>query len=106
MNREGRFVAPTTAHSPRRSSASTGRNQRHDVSLINPPGAASWPIAGATFVLMRQHPADVAATRAALDFFTWAYREGGAAARDLHYVRCPENPAPPRDPRLVARIRM
>ena len=61
------------------------------VVLTNQPGKDSWPIAGASFILMhkRQEKPDVA--RAVLKFFDWAYRHGAEMALDLDYVPMPEN---------------
>ncbi len=57
--------------------------------LANQPGANSWPITAATWVLVPAHPKDVAATREALKFFAWAYGQGGRIALDLDYVPIP-----------------
>ena len=58
--------------------------------LTNEPGDASWPIAGATFILMHKKPADQAAAKVALDFFNWAYTKGDKMASDLDYVPMPD----------------
>ncbi len=60
------------------------------VILTNQPGAASWPIAGATFILMYKQPADPAAAAAALQFFAWAYDKGDKMADELDYVPMPK----------------
>jgi phosphate transport system substrate-binding protein len=57
--------------------------------LTDEPGAKSWPIAGATFILMHATPDDPAAAAQALKFFSWAYQNGGAAAEELDYVPLP-----------------
>jgi phosphate transport system substrate-binding protein len=57
--------------------------------LTNQPGKDSWPISGATFILMhskQDKPANAAAT---LKFFNWAYSMGGKTAADLDYVPMP-----------------
>lgn len=59
--------------------------------LTDEPGDASWPIAGATFILMHKKPADAASSKVALDFFTWAYAKGATMASDLDYVPMPTN---------------
>jgi phosphate transport system substrate-binding protein len=59
------------------------------VVLTNQAGAAAWPIAGATFILMHRQPNDAAAAAAALKFFDWAYAKGGATAEELDYVPMP-----------------
>ena len=54
------------------------------------PGDASWPIAGATFILMHKAPAKIEDAKSALKFFDWAYTKGGQMASDLDYVPMPE----------------
>jgi len=61
------------------------------VILTNEAGAASWPIAGATFILIHKQPGDPAAAGAALKFFNWAYAKGGHMAQELDYVPMPAN---------------
>ena len=59
------------------------------VIITNEPGSASWPIAGATFILIHKQPSDPAAAGAALRFFNWAYTKGGKMAEELDYVPMP-----------------
>lgn len=61
------------------------------VILTNAPGARSWPIAGATFILMHKQPKNVAASEQALKFFSWAYAKGNKMATDLDYVPMPDS---------------
>jgi phosphate transport system substrate-binding protein len=58
--------------------------------LTNQPGDHSWPITGASFILMYATPPDPAATAAALKFFDWAYKSGGKMAAELDYVPLPD----------------
>ncbi len=57
--------------------------------LTDQPGAKTWPIAGATFILMHAQPDDPAAAAEALKFFNWAYQKGGKMAEELDYVPLP-----------------
>ena len=57
--------------------------------LTDQHGAKSWPIVGATFILMHAVPDDPAAASETLKFFGWAYQNGGAAAEELDYVPLP-----------------
>jgi phosphate transport system substrate-binding protein len=59
--------------------------------LTNQPGEKSWPITGASFILVYGVPPEPAATAAALKFFDWAYRNGAKMAVDLDYVPLPES---------------
>ncbi len=69
-----------------------GKNrQNYYVILTDQPGAKSWPIAGATFILMYKAPENPAASAEALKFFDWAYKNGSQMAADLDYVPLPSN---------------
>jgi phosphate transport system substrate-binding protein len=59
------------------------------VLLINQAGAQSWPISGATFILMQKNQASPAKAASVLKFFDWAYKNGDATATKLHYVPLP-----------------
>jgi phosphate transport system substrate-binding protein len=59
--------------------------------LADEPGAKSWPIAGATFILVPKQPKDIAATKEALKFFEWAYKNGDDMAKGLDYIPMPDN---------------
>ncbi|WP_110654964.1 phosphate ABC transporter substrate-binding protein PstS [Salinicola halimionae] len=61
--------------------------------LTNQPGDESWPITGASFILMHKKVQDADAARQALEFFDWAYSNGGDMAQELDYVPMPENVA-------------
>jgi phosphate transport system substrate-binding protein len=59
--------------------------------LTDQPGAASWPITGASFILVYATPPDPAATAQALKFFDWAYRNGAGMAGQLDYIPLPDS---------------
>lgn len=59
--------------------------------LTDQAGAESWPITGATFILMHKQPRDPAAATEALKFFNWAYTKGDKMAEELDYVPMPDN---------------
>jgi phosphate transport system substrate-binding protein len=58
--------------------------------ITDQPGDASWPIAGATFILMHKSPSKVEDAKIALKFFDWAYTKGDKMASDLDYVPMPD----------------
>jgi phosphate transport system substrate-binding protein len=58
--------------------------------LTDSAGDKSWPIAGATFILIPKQPKDGAAATEALKFFDWAYKNGGKMAQDLDYIPMPD----------------
>ncbi len=59
--------------------------------LTDEAGDKAWPIAGATFILLPKRPKVAADAGVALDFFAWAYKNGGAMAADLDYVAMPDS---------------
>jgi phosphate transport system substrate-binding protein len=59
--------------------------------LVNQPGNGSWPITGASFILVQKDQTDAARAKAVLDFFDWAYTNGQSAATALDYVAIPAN---------------
>lgn len=61
------------------------------VILTNLAGEATWPITGATFILMHKKPQNPEIAKEALKFFDWAYRKGGQMAEELDYVPMPAN---------------
>ncbi len=91
-NRAGKYVAPSSASFQ---AAAAGADWKAApgfyLLLTDQPGEKSWPITGASFILMYKQAADPAASRAVLDFFDWAYHEGGAMAESLDYVPMPDS---------------
>jgi phosphate transport system substrate-binding protein len=57
--------------------------------LTEQPGKDSWPITGATFILMHTVQDKPAQATATLKFFDWAYANGDTAADELDYVALP-----------------
>jgi phosphate transport system substrate-binding protein len=57
--------------------------------LTDQGGAKSWPITGASFILVYKQPSDPNAVLAALKFFNWAYENGAEMASSLDYVPLP-----------------
>jgi phosphate transport system substrate-binding protein len=92
VNKDGKTVEPT-AESFKAAAASadwTG-TPGFGVILTDQAGANSWPLAGATFILMHKKPQDTASATEALKFFAWAYTKGDKMAEDLDYVPMPDN---------------
>jgi len=59
--------------------------------LTEQAGAKSWPITGASFILVYANPPNAAETAEALKFFDWAYRNGTQMAAALDYVPLPQS---------------
>jgi phosphate transport system substrate-binding protein len=90
-NKDGKAVAPTSeAFVAAAANADWEAAPGFGVILTNEAGAATWPIAGATFILIHKQPKDPAAASEALKFFAWAYAKGDKAAEELDYVPMPD----------------
>lgn len=93
VNKEGKAVDPNTVAF---ASAAKGADWKgtpgYAVILTNEPGAETWPITSATFILVHKKPDDAAAVAEALKFFDWAYGpEGDKLAEGLDYIPMPED---------------
>ncbi|HLY65258.1 MAG TPA: phosphate ABC transporter substrate-binding protein PstS [Chloroflexota bacterium] len=88
-NRAGSFVAPSAqSFQEAASHADWAQSPGFYLLLTDQPGAGSWPITGASFILMHAQSND-AHTTSALKFFDWAYKQGGTLAAQLDYVPIP-----------------
>lgn len=59
--------------------------------LTEQPGKESWPITGASFILVHKTQADADKGKSVLAFFDWAFRNGGKMATELDYVPMPSS---------------
>jgi len=92
INKDGKTVAPTSdTFAAAASHADWASQPGFGVILANQPGADSWPMTAATWILIYKQPKDPAATAEALKFFAWAYKDGGKMAEELDYVPMPDN---------------
>ena len=91
INSAGKKVAPDAqSFQAAATNADWAHAPGYHLILTNQPGEKSWPITGASFILVYSNPPDPAATGAALKFFDWAYRNGAKMASDLDYVPLPD----------------
>jgi len=91
VNKEGKTVAPTSeAFQAAAANADWTSVPGYGVILANQPGATSWPMTAATFILIPKQPPDPVATAEALKFFAWAYAKGDKMAEELDYVPMPK----------------
>lgn len=92
VNKAGKTVQPTVeAFQAAASNADWAKAPGYYVILTDQPGDKSWPITAATFILMHKEPADKAASKEALKFFAWAFKNGAKAAEELDYIPMPES---------------
>jgi phosphate transport system substrate-binding protein len=90
QNAAGQFVAPDDGAFKAAAAGADWSKSFHQI-LTNQPGAQSWPITGATFILMHKVQDKPAQAQAVLKFFEWAYKNGDKTAEDLDYVPMPAN---------------
>jgi phosphate transport system substrate-binding protein len=91
INKAGKAVSPTSeAFQAAASHADWAHSDRFYVILTDQPGDESWPITGASFILMYEQPDNPQASLEALKFFAWSYAKGDAMAEQLHYVPMPD----------------
>ena len=90
QNREGQFVKPEAKNFQ---AAAAGADWAHSkgfyMILTDEPGNDTWPISGATFILMHKTQKDPETAKRVLDFFTWAYQNGSKLADELSYIPMP-----------------
>lgn len=91
-NRDGKFVAPTEdAFKAAAAGADWAGTPGMTVILTDQPGADSWPITGASFILMHKKQAKPENAREVLKFFNWAFENGDEMAAQLDYVPMPQS---------------
>ena len=89
-NANGNFVEPDDdSFKAAAAGADWAKTPGYNVVLTNQAGKASWPITGASFILIYKQQADAAKGREVLKFFDWAFKNGEAMASELDYVAMP-----------------
>ena len=90
LNQNGQKVEPSLAtFSAAAAKAKWDRAQDYFLWLVNAEGADSWPIAAATFILIkRDNPKALANVT---KFFDWCFVKGDEEAKNLQYVPLPES---------------
>jgi len=87
-NKDGLFVNPTDAAFKAAAAGADWSKSFHQI-LTEQPGKDSWPLTGATFILLHKSQDKPAAASNTLKFFDWAYQQGDKIADDLDYVPLP-----------------
>ena len=94
INKDGKKVEPNLGSfgaAAQSANWETEKASGFHIMLTDQPGAGSWPIAGATFILIHKQPKDPAAATEALKFFAWAYSKGDKMAEELDYLPLPQS---------------
>ena len=90
-NHEGQFVAPgDDAFKAAAAGAEWSKVPGMGVILTDQPGKASWPITGASFILMHRTQDNPENGKEVLKFFEWFFRNGQKMADELDYVPMPD----------------
>jgi phosphate transport system substrate-binding protein len=89
-NKSGATVAPNAeSFQAAAANADWAKADSYYLILTDQAGAKSWPITGASFILLYKQPTDAASVSEALKFFAWAYKDGASMAAELDYVPLP-----------------
>ena len=88
QNKDGSFVSPDDSAFKAAAAGADWAKSFYQI-LTEQPGKDSWPITGATFILMHKLQDKPEQATAALKFFDWAYKNGDKMADDLDYVPMP-----------------
>jgi phosphate transport system substrate-binding protein len=97
QNRDGAYVQPDDTSFQAAAAGADWKNAPgFGAILTNQPGKASWPITGASFILMHTKQDKPQNATEVLKFFDWALKNGQKMADELDYVALP--------PPLVAQI--
>jgi len=91
-NHDGNFVQPDTeSFKAAAAGAQWDKAPGFYELLTDEAGKNSWPISGATFILMHKVQEKPETGKEVLKFFEWAYAKGDKLATDLDYVPLPDN---------------
>jgi len=92
QNKDGHYVEPTAKNFQAAAAGADWKNAPgFYMVLTDQPGKNSWPITGATFILVYKSQDKPANGQAVLKFFDWAYHHGGKMAKKLDYVPMPSS---------------
>jgi phosphate transport system substrate-binding protein len=103
QNAAGNFVAPTVAAATAAADGAVAKlppSSDLRLSIVNAPGATTYPIASFTYLLVYRHMADAAREHQVADFIRWALADGEPEVSALDYAPLP----PALVTRLMARV--
>lgn len=88
-NKDGHFSTPDDANFKAAAVGANWAKTFYQV-LTEQPGKDSWPLTGATFIMMQKVQDKPANATSALKFFDWAFMNGDKVAEELEYVALPD----------------
>ena len=90
-NLAGKFVSPDdNSFKAAAAGAEWTKTPGMGVILTEQPGDGSWPVTGASFILIHKAQDKPAAGREVLKFFEWSFANGQKMADELDYVPMPD----------------
>lgn len=91
-NKDGQFVQPDDDTFQAAAAYADWKSQPGFYQILTEqPGKASWPVTGASFILVPAKSDKPASTAEVLKFFDWAFKNGQKMATELDYVPLPES---------------
>ena len=91
-NKSGQFVA-ASVEAVTAAAAGVAKalpaNTDYRISIVDAPGATSYPISSFTWILVYQHQTDAVKGKKLVDFLNWALTEGEKKASTLDYAPLP-----------------
>lgn len=90
QNRSGSFVLPSI-DAVRAAAAQKSNVSAQDFSIVDEPGASSYPICGYSWVMLWRNQADPSRGKQLADLFRWVVTSGQQYAVRIKYVALPEN---------------
>jgi len=92
QNRDGAFVQPDDATFQAAAKFADWKSQPGFYQVLTQqPGKDSWPVTGASFILVHAKPERPENVAEVLRFFDWSFRNGQKMAEELDYVPLPDN---------------
>jgi len=88
-NKDGNFSTPDDANFKAAAAGANWAKSFYQI-LTEQPGKDSWPLTGATFIMMHKVQEKPANAGSALKFFNWAFINGDKVAEELEYVSLPD----------------
>jgi phosphate transport system substrate-binding protein len=90
QNTSGNFVLPSI-DAVRAAAAQKANVNAQDFSIVDEPGASSYPICGYSWVMLWKNQADPARGKQLVDLFRWVVTSGQQYAVKIKYAALPEN---------------
>ncbi len=89
-NKDGQFATPDDVNFKAAAASADWSKTFYQV-LTEQPGKETWPLSGATFIMMHKAQEKPVQASNALKFFEWAFNSGDKMAGDLEYVALPDS---------------